>query len=129
MTPEELRAYAADKEARRFSLVDHYMNRMPSPDEPEPWEKPVEFEGETYLVDMRRTSSREFLRIFSAYSKTLREAGEAPIDLMFEMLDYVFGGKVDEKVEKVVRDKLGYDDFIEIFRIESALLDGIEVKN
>ncbi len=129
MTPEELRAYAADKEQRRSSLVDRYMNRERGTATPEPWEKAVEFEGETYLVDMRRTSSREFLRRFASYSKALREDGDVPIDLTLDMLDYVFGGKVDEKVEKVVREKLGFDDFTEIYRIESALLDGIEVKN
>ncbi len=129
MTPEELRAYAADKEARHQTLVDRYMGRESARGAQEPWEKAVEFEGETYLVDMRRASSREFLRKLAAYNKAVREDGDAPFDLTLDMLDYIFGGKVDEKVEKVVRDKLGFDDFTEIYRIESALLDGIEVKN
>lgn len=129
MTPEELRAYAADKESCRLSLVDRYMNREAAPPEQEPWEKAVEFEGETYLVDMRRASSREFLRKLAAYNKAMRDDGEAPFDLTLDMLDYIFGGKVDEKVEKVVREKLGFDDFTEIYRIESALLEALEVKN
>lgn len=133
MTPEQLREYATAKENQREAITARYMDREPNfkvvQDTKEPYEKDVEFEGETYRIDMRRIKSREFIRMFGKFQKYANEGKDAPISDALALYDFVFGGKVDDKVCAVVKDKMGYEDFEEIMRIENALFEGIEVKN
>lgn len=140
MTPEQLREYATAKEARRENLTAHYMNRAtgeaidPEPkftmlDCKHPYENDIEFEGETYRVDMRRIKSREFIRMFAEFQDYGRKGEDAPISCALALYDFVFGGKVDDKVCEVVKAKMGYEDFEEIMRIENELFNHLEVKN
>ncbi len=46
-----------------------------------------------------------------------------------DMLDYVFGEDGIEHVARVVTAKLGYEDYEEMFRIESGILDSVDLKN
>lgn len=133
MTPEQLREYATAKESRREAITARYMDREPNlqlvQGSKEPWEKDIEFEGEVYRVDMRRIKSREFIRMFGKFQKYSDEGKDAPVSDALALYDFVFGGKVDDKVCDVVKAKMGYEDFEEIMRIENALFEGIEVKN
>lgn len=133
MTPEQLREYALAKEAQREAITAHYMDRKPEFDivqgDKQPYENDVEFEGETYRVDMRRIKSREFIRMFATFQDYERKGEDAPISCALALYDFVFGGKVDEKVCEVVKAKMGYEDFEEIMRIENELFNHLEVKN
>ena len=140
MTPEQLREYAAAKEARCENLTAHYMDRAtgeaidPKPkftmlDCKQPYENDIECEGETYRVDMRRIKSREFIRMFAEFQDYERKGEDAPISCALALYDFVFGGKVDDKVCEVVKAKMGYEDFEEIMRIENELFNHLEVKN
>lgn len=134
MTPEQLREYAAEKERAHDALVSRYMDApAPSPltavpGKPEPWEKDVEFEGVTYRVDMRRLKSREFVRRYAAVRKSMESGGGADIEEMMGLFGFVFEN-IDKQVESVVIEKLGYDDFEEIYRIESGIFEAVEAKN
>lgn len=112
MTEEQLRAYVGGLQAKT---------------EGKPWMREVEFEGETYEVDMRRLKSRAFLRKFAAV-KAAKDDDAAMLDAL-DMLDYVFGEDGIERVAQVVTAKLGYEDYEEMFRIESGILDLVDVKN
>lgn len=127
MTPEQLREYALAKEARREELTDRYMGREPAPAiaAKRPWERDVEFEGETYRVDMRRVKTREFLRSIARF----QGADDVPIADTLALYDLVFGGEVDDKVCRVVVAKMGYEDYEEIMRIESGIFEAIDLKN
>ena len=133
MTPEQLREYATEKENQREAITARYMDREPNfkvvQDHKEPYEKDVEFEGETYRIDMRRIKSREFIRMLGKFQKYANDGKDAPISDALALYDFVFGGNVDDKVCAVVKAKMGYEDFEEIMRIENALFEGIEVKN
>ena len=52
MSPEQLREYATAKENQREAITARYMDREPNfkvvQETKEPYEKDVEFEGETY---------------------------------------------------------------------------------
>lgn len=127
MTPEQLREYALAKEARREELTARYMDREPAPAiaAKNPWERDVEFEGETYRVDMRRVKTREFLRAIARF----QGADDVPIADTLALYDLVFGGEVDDKVCRVVVTKMGYEDYEEIMRIESGIFEAIDLKN
>ena len=127
MTPEQLREYALAKEARREELTARYMDREPAPPiaARQPWERDVEFEGETYRVDMRRVKTREFLRAIARF----QGADDVPIADTLALYDLVFGGEVDDKVCRVVVAKMGYEDYEEIMRIESGIFEAIDLKN
>jgi hypothetical protein len=112
MTEEQLRAYVGGLQAKT---------------EGKPWMREVKFEGETYEVDMRRLKSRAFLRKFAAV-KAAKDDDAAMLDAL-DMLDYVFGEDGIEHVAQVVTAKLGYEDYEEMFRIESGILDSVDVKN
>ena len=133
MTPEQLREYATAKEMQRETITARYMDREPRlsvvPDDKQPYEKDVEFEGETYRVDMRRIKSREFIRMFAEFQDYERKGEDAPISCALALYDFVLGGKVDDKVCEVVKAKMGYEDFEEIMRIENELFNRLEVKN
>ena len=127
MTPEQLREYALAKEARREELTARYMGREPAPAiaAKNPWDRDVEFEGETYRVDMRRVKTREFLRAIARF----QGADDVPIADTLALYDLVFGGEVDDKVCRVVVAKMGYEDYEEIMRIESGIFEAIDLKN
>lgn len=127
MTPEQLREYALAKEARREELTARYMDREPAPAiaAKNPWDRDVEFEGETYRVDMRRVKTREFLRAIARF----QGADDVPIADTLALYDLVFGGEVDDKVCRVVVAKMGYEDYEEIMRIESGIFEAIDLKN
>lgn len=133
MTPEQLREYATAKEMKRENITARYMDREPRfnivPDDKQPYENDIEFEGETYRVDMRRIKSREFIRMFAEFQDYERKGEDAPISCALALYDFVFGGKVDDKVCEVVKAKMGYEDFEEIMRIENELFEHLEVKN
>lgn len=133
MTPEQLREYATAKEMQRETITARYMDRDPRfsivPDDKQPYENDIEFEGETYRVDMRRIKSREFIRMFAEFQDYERKGEDAPISRALALYDFVFGGKVDDKVCAVVKAKMGYEDFEEIMRIENELFEHLEVKN
>lgn len=133
MTPEQLREYATAKEMQRETVTARYMDREPRlnivQDDKKPYENDIEFEGETYRVDMRRIKSREFIRMFAEFQDYERKSEDAPISCALALYDFVFGGKVDDKVCKVVKAKMGYEDFEEIMRIENELFNHLEVKN
>ena len=128
LDPSALRALAEQKE--RDALEARYMD-IPAPSKaaPKPWEKPVEFEGETYLVDMRKPKSRKFLKMLADVQRASAKGGKPDLTGTLAMFDFVFAGGVDEQVERVVTEKMGYDDFQEILRIESALFELIDIKN
>lgn len=132
MTPEQLRAYAAEKEMAHAELLSRYMDEkvvdLPTKDEKMPWEMDVVFEGEVYRVDMRRMKSREFMKMYAAARKSGANDGSYGLSEMLEMFEYVFKD-IDGKVTDVVTAKLGYDDFEEHYRIESALLELTQAKN
>ena len=133
MTPEQLREYALAKEAQREAITARYMDREPNWNVVEgnkkPYENDIEFEGETYRVDMRRVKSREFVRMFGKLQQYANKGEDAPISDTLALYDHVFGGAADDKVCDVVERKLGYHDFEEIMRIESALFESIDLKN
>lgn len=133
MTPEQLREYATAKEMQRETITARYMDREPRlnivHDDKHPYENDIEFEGETYRVDMRRIKSREFIRMFGKFQQYANNGEDAPISDSLALYDYVFGGVVDDKVCEVVERKLGYHDFEEIMRIENALFESIDLKN
>lgn len=112
MTEEQLRAYVGGLQAGQGRA---------------PWMRSVEFEGETYELDMRRLKSREFLRRFAAV-KSAGDDAAAMVETL-DMLDYVFGEAGVERIAQVVTAKLGYEDYEEMFRIESGVLDAVDLKN
>lgn len=134
MTSAELQQLAAAKaqdESRATSVIDYYEDVKPvEPYKPQPWEQPVEFEGSTYYVDVRRTKSREFARLL-ATARTAQTTGELEDNpaIVMDVMDFLFRGSVDDAVVANVTARLGYDDFEEIYRIESALIDQLDVKN
>ena len=93
-----------------------------------PYERVIEFEGEEYVVDMRRTKSREFMRRMARVSDAEQNSPEA-LSPVLALYDYLFGGDCDNHVVEIVTAKLGYDDAEEIMRIESALLEKLDAKN
>lgn len=133
MTPEELREYAEAKEAGKRSLMQLYINDEPEQAKPahKPWEQPVEFEGKTYFVDIRRTKSLKFIRAYAKLQKSMRESkdGTPEIDLVVEIMDMLFGGEVNDAVVANVSAAMGYDDFEEVYRIESGIMERLDLKN
>lgn len=136
MTPEQIRAYAVEKERAKDALVSRYMDVPASPrfegpkaTEPAPYERDVEFEGETYRVDMRRTKSMRFVRLVGKMQEAAGEKGEPDISAVLDMYDYLFGGAVADKVAETVREKTGFDDFEETIRVYNALFEAVGAKN
>ena len=114
MSAEQLRELAAEKENSRAKLEHDYLDFVQDKPKYAPYERIIEFEGEEYVVDMRRIKSREFMRRMAR---------------VLALYDFVFSGNVDNHVVEVVTAKLGYDDAEEIMRIESALLEKLDAKN
>ena len=137
MTPEQIAGYMAEQDRSRADLEARYLDApvispdfaAKSADVLKPWERDVEFEGVTYRVDMRRAKSREFVRMLAKAQREEAEGKQHDIAGVLAMYDFLFHGAVDDKVAETVKDELGYDDFEEIVRIESALMELIGAKN
>lgn len=128
MSAEQLRELAEQKEKSRANLEAKYLDFVPEKIERAPYERVIEFEDEEYVVDMRRTKSREFMRHMARVSDAEQNSPEA-LSPVLALYDYLFGGDCDNHVVDVVTKKLGYDDAEEILRIESALLEKLDAKN
>lgn len=135
MTPQELREYADRKDRQRRDLMSRYLqvpSGRPKADVgPMPWERAVEYEGHEYVVDMRRFKSREFFKR-AARIQDEREAGGLSTADAIDFYEYCFGGgegSVDDQVVATVTKDLGYEDYEEVMRIESALFELVGAKN
>lgn len=136
MTPKELRRYAAKKEASRRDLERRYLDMTPAEPahaaEPRraPWEREVEFEGDRYVVDMRPFRSREFFRR-AARINDERSAGSMSTTDMLDFYEFCFGGEggVDEQATARVTERLGYEDYQEVLRIEDGIFGLVDAKN
>ena len=130
-TPEELRRYAAEKEASRADLERRYLNIAPAA-EPRraPWEREVEFAGDRYVVDMRPFRSREFFRR-AARINDERAADSLSTTDMLDFYEFCFGGEggVDEQATARVTERLGYEDYQEVLRIEDGIFGLVDAKN
>lgn len=128
MSAEQLRELAAEKENSRAKLEHDYLGFVQDKPKHAPYERIIEFEGEEYVVDMRRIKSREFMRRMARVNDAEQNSPEA-LSPVLALYDFVFSGNVDNHVVEVVTAKLGYDDAEEIMRIESALLEKLDAKN
>lgn len=128
MSAEQLRELAAEKENSRAKLEHDYLDFVQDKPVHAPYEHVLEFEGEEYVIDMRRIKSREFMRCMARVSDAEQNSPEA-LSPVLALYDFVFSGNVDNHVVEVVTAKLGYDDAEEIMRIESALLEKLDAKN
>lgn len=128
MSAEQLRELAAEKENSRAKLEHDYLDFVQDKPKYAPYERIIEFEGEEYVVDMRRTKSREFMRRMARVNDAEQNSPEA-LSPVLALYDYLFGGDCDNHVVEIVTAKLGYDDAEEIMRIESALLEKLDAKN
>lgn len=128
MSAEQLRELAAEKENSRAKLEHDYLDFVQDKPKYAPYERIIEFEGEEYVVDMRRIKSREFMRRMARVSDAEQNSPET-LSPVLALYDFVFSGNVDNHVVEVVTAKLGYDDAEEIMRIESALLEKLDAKN
>lgn len=128
MSAEQLRELAAEKENSRAKLEHDYLDFVQDKPKHAPYECIIEFEGEEYVVDMRKIKSREFMRRMARVSDSEQNSPEA-LSPVLALYDFVFSGNVDNHVVEVVTAKLGYDDAEEIMRIESALLEKLDAKN
>nr|DAS17230.1 MAG TPA: hypothetical protein [Caudoviricetes sp.] len=128
MSAEQLRALAEKKERSRANLEKKYLDFETEEQKHAPYERVIEFEDEEYVVDMRRTKSREFMRLMARVSDAEQNSPEA-LSPVLALYDYLFSGDCDNHVVDVVTKKLGYDDAEEILRIESALLEKLDAKN
>ena len=131
MTPEQLRAYAAEKERDGKRLYEAYMGmEKPEPDDgPEPWENEVEFEGVTYRVDMRRFKDYRMLSKLVSVKRAFDAGEESGGEERFDLIAFAFSGAVHDRVMEVASEKLGYPDFEEVMRIEGALFEAAQPKN
>lgn len=131
MTPEELRRYAAEKEASRHRLEKAYLGySAPEPEAPAPWVRKVEVDGTEYTVDMRPFKSREFFKRAAAIQDQ-KSADAISMTDMIGFYEFCFGGDggVDEQVTAHVRDMLGYEDYEEVLRIEDKVFEAVDAKN
>lgn len=131
MTPEQLRELATAKEEERVQLESKYLQFKPvkTSGRLEPYERELEFEGEHYIVDMRRIKSRRFVQLIADVQRVQNKEDSEKLPATLKLYEYLFGGTCDEHVVGVVEDKLGYDDAEEIFRIENALMEMLDTKN
>lgn len=128
MTTAELREALAEREQRRENTVARYMNRpaerVAPAKRPNPAIRMVEFEGESYPVDMGRLRSRAFLKRAAAIDAETTDAAAN-----MELLDLAFGGECEDAICAAVTAKVGYEDYLEVLRIESGLLEAADLKN
>lgn len=124
MTPEEIREYAARKEAN--SLYKAHVDIEGTRAEKKPYERDVTVRDHTYRVDMRRvkdrTTMKKILEVNSIESE--EERAIANIDLM----DYVFE-PLSKEIEEQVRLEVGYVDFEIYYTICAELYEAVGGKN
>ncbi len=125
MTPQELRDLAARKEAaelHRSHLPEADRAGRREPRKRNPWDREVEIDGTTYVVDMRRFKSREFMRRGLALSE------ESPVADKVGLLDWLFEPIEDQILAEVERE-VGYEDFDRYYEICNALFEAVQAKN
>lgn len=129
MTPEELREYAARKEAvelHRAHIGPEGAGAVADPEPPaerQPWEREVEVDGVTYVVDMRPFRSREFMRM------ALEARGhEDDASFGIRLFDMCFGPIEDQILAEVER-RVGYEDFSVYYEICGRIFEAVEAKN
>lgn len=141
MTPEQLREYAAEKEARRAALEKRYISdgradgieaeEQQKPWEKErrdPWEKPIEVDGVTYWVDMRTAKSERFVKRLSEVQRALKADGGSEVPLMLDLYEFVLGAE-NGHITEVVTEAEGYDDFVSIYAIKQRIFEQLDLKN
>ena len=127
MTPDEIRAYAARKEAAelhrshigedaRGGLTAVAGRRLP-------WERAVEVDGTVYTVDMRRFKSRRFMRMALDAN-----AEGATVDEKLDLFDYLFE-PMEKQILATVEERVGYEDFEEYYDICGKIFEAVEGKN
>lgn len=142
MTPEQLREYAAMKEARTQQLRADYLQEqsvMPALVEQDPtpylqpYEKLVTIDDLTVKVDMRRAKSRRAVILLNAYNNSITTDKDgnrrAALTETLDLIGYLLAGEVDDAVEAYVVKKYGYDDAEKIYEIEGRIMEQIDLKN
>lgn len=149
MTPEQLREYAAQKEAMRANLENKYYDgqtsvseaaakiastvkdidgNVPVIEQHKPWERPIDVDDEIYWIDSRQVYSERFVVKMAEIQRYIKREGEEPIADMLELFDLVMGSE-SEHIRNVVIAKTGFDDIREIYRIKEAIFDKLDIKN
>lgn len=92
-----------------------------------PWEKTVEYDEHLFDLDMRKLHSREFISELAS----LQENGEEPSwSDQIKLFEKVFdGSKAYEQIKEYVTNKYGFEDYIEILRVEGELFALADLKN
>ncbi len=131
MTPSQLREYAIAKENARNELEARYMDKPANVVElPErkPWERTVEYDGREFDIDMRKLHSREFVLELTKLQGADPESQDfaAQIALFEKAFE---GTRAYEQVKAYVTDKCGYEDYIEVLRVEGELFALVDAKN
>ena len=122
---EELRDLAARKEAQDL-YAEHVGSDGDAPAHPASgYFMPVEVDGHTYRVDMRRMRSREFVR---RLTDVQAKGGDATAADQLAVFDYLFEPNSDE-IERVVEREMGYVDFQRYYDICTRLFEGANAKN
>lgn len=125
MTPEEIRAYAARKEAAELhrSHIGEEAQGALSVVEAKPWTRAVEVDGVSYSVDMRRFKSRRFMRMALAAN-----ADGATTAEKLDLFDYLFE-PVEKQILATVERRVGYEDFEAYYEICAKIFEAVEGKN
>lgn len=131
LSPEELREYAVAKENAREALTAKYMDRPANlVDLPErkPWERTVEYDGHKFDVDMRKLHSRDFVKKLAGLQGV--DAEQQDFGKQIDLFEAVFDGtRAYEQVKAYVTEKCGYEDYIEVLRVEGELFNLVDAKN
>lgn len=131
LSPEELREYAVAKENAREALTARYMDRpanLVELPERKPWERTVEYDGHAFDVDMRKLHSRDFVKKLADLQGM--DADQQDFGKQIELFEAVFDGtRAYEQVKAYVTEKCGYEDYIEVLRVEGELFNLVDAKN
>lgn len=131
LSPEELREYAVAKENAREALTARYMDRpanLVELPERKPWERAVEYDGHAFDVDMRKLHSRDFVKKLADLQGM--DADQQDFGKQIGLFEAVFDGtRAYEQVKAYVTEKCGYEDYIEILRVEGELFNLVDAKN
>lgn len=127
MTPDEIRAYAARKEAaelHRSHIVDYEPDGLAAARRSRlPWERAVDVDGTVYTVDMRRFKSRKFMRMALAANAEGASVGDK-----LDLFDYLFE-PMEKQILATVEQNVGYEDFEEYYDICGKIFEAVEGKN
>lgn len=131
LSPEELREYAVAKENAREALTARYMDRpanLVELPERKPWERTVEYDGHKFDVDMRKLHSRDFVKKLAGLQGM--DAEQQDFGKQIDLFEAVFDGtRAYEQVKAYVTEKCGYEDYIEVLRVEGELFNLVDAKN